>query len=1211
MADKEYVVRLVVNGSGAKTELADFIAKGNESSATMKRAGKSFEDLQAKSDPVFKALLTQQREVAKATKIAGDAVRLYGVDQAKANEVIRKTSEYYGVNVTKAREAAAATSSLAAANSSLAGRVNAVSAGLVAQIGMYAKFAALPIVFSAVGVLSGKPFIDATIEQEKVLAQLDAVIRSTGGAAGLATPELTAMATELQRMTTYSDEAVVGAQALLLTFTRIGKDVFPQATEAVLNISTAMGKGLNESAVLVGKALNDPMKGLTALTRVGIQFSNSQKEQIKVAVEAGNTFAAQKIILAELETQFGGSAKAARDTLGGSLTALKNAFGDLFEVGGPAANNLRDSIERLVKVLSDPSTISAIQNFGASLFDAFSGAIDAAKRLGFIWNQMKNGDFSGLLAPTDMEAAKRDLKIGLGSSMKDLDVSRFYDAVGFGGAKNTGGRIPGADADMERKLNDYEKLTKATQKQISALEAEAKTYGMSIAAAETFRKEQELLTAAELSKITVTEAMRHEIKALAATYGEARSAAAQLNAQHNADFELLTVGLDGVEKQITAIQKRLHGDDWQKFMNDGLSTTMRLTDEMGKLKKATDSFGSSLLSSIISGQAPLKALTGAAQQLISTLASDALKRVQGGGSLFGNANLGSLGGVATLGSAGLAGYQSGSPLGGALGGAMAGATFGPAGMAIGAVIGGVAGLFGQASKAKKEEEERIERAKEAWRRAQASAETFLAAMNGVSQGSLKLSIQDAQSRGRALWDAAWEAGEFGAEKQLKQAFLGFTQRVTHEFVKAFPHRIKELLAGIGPDSAYERARANIKSVGDQLLAFVADTEYTLKHIGEGDVNAARQATLQYALTLLDLPKQFSETETAIQTLNGQAAELQTVLQKLGMSSADAAAAIAGKLNDAISRIRLEFENGLVRKLNDATGKGYINEISDLVDWLGKARQDAAALGMSTDLIDQVFSAQAQEIIDGAYLVGNAFNDLKEQFPDLVDAVKNTVKELQEYIESLSTSDLSTLSPQEKLASAQAIYDETFARAQDGDSAALKSITQDADQLLKLAKDFYASSAPYTAIYDTVVAQLKGIGGFELGGRVMGGTPGVDSVPILAQQDEFIVNANAARRNMPLLEAINSGITPRGFANGGVVSARSFNSAQTVIQTANTNSAEISEFGKIISRTIAASASEQIAVLRSELGSLRAEVRRLDNTTRIEASRPPRPGNKAA
>jgi hypothetical protein len=188
-------------------------------------------------------------------------------------------------------------------------------------------------------------------KQERALNQTKAVLRSTGSVAGITAEEVAKLGKELQAITTFGDEAVISAQNLLLTFKSIGKDIFPDATKAVLNISAAMNQGLKESAVQVGKALNDPVLGLTALRRVGIQFEKSQEDQIKAMVAMGNTAKAQKIILRELESQFGGSAEAAREGLG-AIDALKNSLGDLGEAIG---FELAPTIEKLSKNLTELS----------------------------------------------------------------------------------------------------------------------------------------------------------------------------------------------------------------------------------------------------------------------------------------------------------------------------------------------------------------------------------------------------------------------------------------------------------------------------------------------------------------------------------------------------------------------------------------------------------------------------------------------------------------------------------------------------------------------------------------------------------------------------------------------------------------------------------------------------------------------------------------
>jgi len=207
--------------------------------------------------------------------------------------------------------------------------------------------------------LGFKKLVAVTERQQAAEKQLEQRLKSTGHAAGLTSKEIKNMASSLQEVTTFGDEAILEGQNLLLTFTNIGKDVFPNATEAMLNMSTAMGQDMKSSAIQLGKALNDPIQGVTALQRVGIQLSETQKEQIKNFMKTGDVASAQNIILGELEKQMGGSARAATETLGGALKQLGNLFGDLVEtMGDEATPGLRALSEALGMSAKDGGLLS-------------------------------------------------------------------------------------------------------------------------------------------------------------------------------------------------------------------------------------------------------------------------------------------------------------------------------------------------------------------------------------------------------------------------------------------------------------------------------------------------------------------------------------------------------------------------------------------------------------------------------------------------------------------------------------------------------------------------------------------------------------------------------------------------------------------------------------------------------------------------------------
>ncbi len=171
--------------------------------------------------------------------------------------------------------------------------------------------------------------IGVTEKHAFVAAQTVQVLKSTKDVSGETTASLNDMADALSQTTDFSHDTVQGGENLLLTFTNIGKGVFPQATQSILDVSQAMGQDLKSSAIQVGKALGDPTHGMTALQRIGVTFSAQEKATVKEMMAHNNIIGAQKVILKELGTEFGGSAQAAGKTFGGMMKELGNTMEDV------------------------------------------------------------------------------------------------------------------------------------------------------------------------------------------------------------------------------------------------------------------------------------------------------------------------------------------------------------------------------------------------------------------------------------------------------------------------------------------------------------------------------------------------------------------------------------------------------------------------------------------------------------------------------------------------------------------------------------------------------------------------------------------------------------------------------------------------------------------------------------------------------------------
>jgi hypothetical protein len=189
--------------------------------------------------------------------------------------------------------------------------------------------------------------ISAFNEQEKALAKVRSGLISTNNAVGISFEELQKQASALQEKSLFGDEEILGkATSTLITFTQITGDSFSQAQQAVVNLAAKMDGDLQGAAVMVGKALNDPVANLSALGRSGIQFNDIQKQTIKRLAQSGRMAEAQAIILKELETQFGGTAEEIAKMGAGPLKSLMMAIGDSSEeIGKLQFEMLRPLIE--------------------------------------------------------------------------------------------------------------------------------------------------------------------------------------------------------------------------------------------------------------------------------------------------------------------------------------------------------------------------------------------------------------------------------------------------------------------------------------------------------------------------------------------------------------------------------------------------------------------------------------------------------------------------------------------------------------------------------------------------------------------------------------------------------------------------------------------------------------------------------------------------
>lgn len=242
------------------------------------------------------------------------------------------------------------------------GKLGEVAAGALSGITVGAVFGAV---------------IRNTKQMEKEQAQLEAVLRSTGESAGFSREQLNEMASSMERTSTVSAGEINQAQTNLLAFTGIVGEQFPRALQSAIDMAARTGTAVTSAAETIGRALDVPSKGLTALSKQGFRFTEEQKKAAEQLEATGRTAEAQGIILKALEESYGGAAAASRDTFGGALMALQNTIDGLLTGSEGSLDGAKVAIDDLNRALSDPATAESVSKLVDLLVQGASTVVDS------------------------------------------------------------------------------------------------------------------------------------------------------------------------------------------------------------------------------------------------------------------------------------------------------------------------------------------------------------------------------------------------------------------------------------------------------------------------------------------------------------------------------------------------------------------------------------------------------------------------------------------------------------------------------------------------------------------------------------------------------------------------------------------------------------------------------------------------------------------
>jgi hypothetical protein len=424
------------------------------------------------------------------------------------------------------------------------------------------------------GVIAVKAFS----ESEAVLADLDAVLESTGDTSAETKEQILGLAQSLQKVTAFSDETIIRGETILKMFTHIGADVFPRATKATLDLAQRMGMDVPQAAKLLGKALDQPGEGFTALAKATGKFTDAQVDTIKEMVAFGETSKAQAMVLDLVEKKVGGSAEAFGKTLPGSIAIAKNSADEFNESMG---GKLTPTIKGLIQEFPN---LTAVIVGGKSAWDGMN---------------ISGGEL--LIAIPLLKTAFA----GMGASLTGMFAASGPIALGIIGFTALAGTIYAA-VKAGQALNEWQRsATQANQDAMRATDAltkNAKEYGIVL---QKGNETQEQFNAKLFQSIAAYEKLHPEVKK-----------AEVATIQHTAKIASHVITLqEQIDKQRALVESLSHQVGKDKELTEATDKLNQLLQKQGEGAKKTAEAHKQLAKEIES--LSNNSLTGLAKEIAS------------------------------------------------------------------------------------------------------------------------------------------------------------------------------------------------------------------------------------------------------------------------------------------------------------------------------------------------------------------------------------------------------------------------------------------------------------------------------------------------------------------------------------------------------------------------------------------------------------------
>jgi len=379
---------------------------------SLKEAEREARKLQRVLD-TLRTSLGDQQQAAKAAGI--DTDNLGDEQQRLAGEVTKAQAAVKDNNqALKAaqREHNAAARATAEHSSRIDSARESMARGAKQVLAFAAAYISLNAAFNLVrgGLNLVRDGIRAVIadgsSNEQALAQLESALVSTGNAAGLTAQQLLDMADKFKASSMLTTEQILAGQTRLLSYTDIVASEFPTAMQIVIDQQQRLGISVEQSAEIVGRALQSPSEAIATLGRQGFKFEADQKRLLKQLEATGKKAEAQAVIMDMLTEAYGGSAAAARmNTFAGLLKTVGDQFGDFAGrvAGSGAFDFVRGKLQQLADHLDAMANDGRLDRLAQSLSDAF---VKGAEAVSQYVERLATVDFEGLANRAANVAAK-------------------------------------------------------------------------------------------------------------------------------------------------------------------------------------------------------------------------------------------------------------------------------------------------------------------------------------------------------------------------------------------------------------------------------------------------------------------------------------------------------------------------------------------------------------------------------------------------------------------------------------------------------------------------------------------------------------------------------------------------------------------------------------------------------------------------------------